>query len=279
LGNWKTFQEDDDATLDWDVLDQDRLHNKVNEIDNDDNHANAPGAAITGGSWIVPGYDAAGNMLSGPKPTDPTVRQHYVWDAWNRMVAVYADDDQNPGNPGDLIEEYRYDALNRRIAKVLPDPENEDKYVRTDYYHSPRGQVVEERYAANLADKETLATARKYQYVWGIRYIHAAVLRDADTNSDGDVLDQGGSERLYYTQDANFNVTALIGRFRGHLTKLLTRGSWGGKVGSWLDWLASSPKAIRITSRSAATAARTCSGRRPVGGATLNWSWPTGASP
>ena len=44
LGNWKTFKEDDDATLDWDVLDQSRTHNAVNET-----------TGVTGGSWIVPG--------------------------------------------------------------------------------------------------------------------------------------------------------------------------------------------------------------------------------
>jgi RHS repeat-associated protein len=106
-----------------------------------------------------------------------------------------------------LMAEYRYDALHRRIAKLVPNGENWD---RTDYYYTPAGQVAEERFEDAQANKETPAVPRKYQYVWDIRYIHAAVLRDADTDSDGDVLDAGGSERLYYTQDANFNVTALV---------------------------------------------------------------------
>jgi len=106
-----------------------------------------------------------------------------------------------------LIAEYRYDALNRRIAKIVPNGENWD---RTDYYYTPAGQVAEERFAANQANKETLAVPRKYQYVWDIRYIHAAVLRDEDTDADNDCTDAGGSERLYYTQDANFNVTSLV---------------------------------------------------------------------
>jgi RHS repeat-associated protein len=106
-----------------------------------------------------------------------------------------------------LMAEYRYDALHRRIAKIVPNGENWD---RTDYYYTPGGQVAEERFEDAQANKETPAVPRNYQYVWDIRYIHAAVLRDADTDSDGDVLDSGGSERLYYTQDANFNVTALV---------------------------------------------------------------------
>jgi hypothetical protein len=30
----------------------------------------------------------AGNMISGPSPLDPTVRHHYKWDAWDRLVEV-----------------------------------------------------------------------------------------------------------------------------------------------------------------------------------------------
>jgi len=69
LGNWDEFKMDDDSNTDWDVLDQDRAHNKVNEIDTDDDHANDPGNSISGTpNWIDPTYDAAGNVTSGPKP-------------------------------------------------------------------------------------------------------------------------------------------------------------------------------------------------------------------
>jgi RHS repeat-associated protein len=44
------------------------------------------------------------------------------------------------------------------------------------------------------------------QYVWGIRYIDAPILRDRETDGGAAGLD----ERLYYTQDGNFNVTALV---------------------------------------------------------------------
>ena len=46
------------------------------------------------------------------------------------------------------------------------------------------------------------------QYVLSRRYIDAPVLRWQDANDDGDVADSG--EVLYYTQDANFNVTAVV---------------------------------------------------------------------
>lgn len=43
------------------------------------------------------------------------------------------------------------------------------------------------------------------QYVWDINYVDAPVCRWRDENTDGSDI-----EELYYTYDANFNVTALI---------------------------------------------------------------------
>ncbi|MDZ7616938.1 MAG: RHS repeat-associated core domain-containing protein, partial [Patescibacteria group bacterium] len=54
------------------------------------------------------------------------------------------------------------------------------------------------------AQAETLQA--HYQYVWSVRYIDAAILRDENTDTDG-LCDDG---RIYYLTDANFNVTALI---------------------------------------------------------------------
>jgi RHS repeat-associated protein len=69
-----------------------------------------------------------------------------------------------------------------------------------DYYYNTSWQVVEER---KNGSSDPLA-----QYVWDIRYIDAPVLRWRDDNLNGDFLDS--NETLYYTQDANFNVTALV---------------------------------------------------------------------
>jgi RHS repeat-associated protein len=115
------------------------------------------------------------------------------------MVAVYADDDQNPGEPGDLVSTTRYDGLNRRIQKVVEgDPD-----VTYDYYYSGY-QVVEVRKDGDTDPME--------QYVWDIRYVHAPVLlwRDTTNPPDGNV-----DETLYYCNDANFNVTALVDVFDG----------------------------------------------------------------
>ena len=68
-------------------------------------------------------------------------------------------------------------------------------------------QVIEERQADDVstANKENVATTARCQYVWDRRYIHAPVLRDRDTDADGECDD----ERLFYLTDANFNVVAV----------------------------------------------------------------------
>jgi RHS repeat-associated protein len=56
------------------------------------------------------------------------------------------------------------------------------------------------------ADTEQLSVTPEWQYVWPLRYIDAPVLRERNTDTDGACDD----ERLYYLNDANFNVTTLV---------------------------------------------------------------------
>jgi RHS repeat-associated protein len=66
-------------------------------------------------------------------------------------------------------------------------------------------QILETRQSdTESAQPETLQP--KHQYVWSQRYIDAAVLPDENTGTNGLCDDQ----RLYYLNDANFNVTALL---------------------------------------------------------------------
>ena len=157
--------------------------NAANEITN-----------ITGGT-ITPIYDLAGNMISGPKSGDETTRLHYRYEAWNRLVAVYADDSQNPGQPGDLIARYAYDGTNRRVSKTLADGSS------THCYYNQQWQLLEER----QFDAES-APVDSHIYVWSLRYIDAPILRD--TYNSAGVLNT--SARQYYTDDANYNVTATL---------------------------------------------------------------------
>jgi len=59
-----------------------------------------------------------------------------------------------------------------------------------------------------LEERKDEAANAETQYVWDARYIDAPVLRWHDANGDGDADDT--HETLYYTADANMNVTALV---------------------------------------------------------------------
>jgi YD repeat-containing protein len=120
-------------------------------------------------------HDANGNLTR-----DETGRQ-FVYDAWNRLVAV-------KDAEGNLLKGYAYDGLHRRIQETAGG-------VTTDLYYSDAWQVLEERVGGQV----------KAQYVWSPVYVDALILRNRDSNGDG-TLD----ERLYVVQEANYNVTALF---------------------------------------------------------------------
>jgi RHS repeat-associated protein len=124
----------------------------------------------------TPAYDNNGNLT-----TDPTTGNSYVYDAWNRLVAVQ--------NGGSALESYSYDALGRRIT--------ENTGTQRDLYYNAAWQVIEERVGGS-----SNASA---QYVWCPLLSDTLVERDRDPNGSGTL-----SERLYVQQDAIGNVTALV---------------------------------------------------------------------
>ncbi|MCC5828911.1 MAG: hypothetical protein JJU36_05630 [Phycisphaeraceae bacterium] len=113
-------------------------------------------------------------------------------------MEVRKDDAGDPGQPGALIATYRYNGLNHRVQKILwddADPQTPDSTI--DYYYNAGWQVVEER----------VDGAVHAQSLWCLSYIDTPVLRWRDTS---EVPDKELDETLYYTVDANKNVTALI---------------------------------------------------------------------
>ena len=132
-----------------------------------------------------------------------TTRIHCVYDAWNRLVEVRAD---NSGDPGALIAEYSYDGLNRRIEKQVAAGS-----VDTHYYYNGEWQMLEERQVDG-----TGTTIESNDYVWSARYIDSPIVRFHDDNGDGDLLDTGDNTH-YYTTDANHNVTAVIDTSTGNV--------------------------------------------------------------
>jgi RHS repeat-associated protein len=174
-GNWSRFtQTAPGATGTIDQLSQTRTQNAANEI-------TAIGATA-GPVWYQPAHDRAGNMTAMPKPSTPTAGYAAIYDAWNRLVQL------NDGET--IVAQYRYDGLNRRTTKTIGG-------TSRHYYYSDQWQVLEEQVGAS--------TAAERQFVWGVRYIDDLVLRDRDTDDDGDL-----DERLYALQDVLFSVVATF---------------------------------------------------------------------
>jgi RHS repeat-associated protein len=225
VGNWSTYKEDADGSG-WD-LDQARLHNKANEIEDT---GETPNAISGTPDWIDPAYDKAGNMTAGPQPRYETAdanTQLYKYDAWNRLTKIYRDANCNDtiDDPSELVVTYSYDGQNRRIRKVVA---GDDTY---DYYYNENWQVLEVRKGGDPDPLE--------QYVWGAQYIDAPVVRFRDGNVDGDLDDTQNNvdSTLYYTYDGNFNVTGLIGT-NGTVAERYTYDPYGQvtfKAANWSD--------------------------------------------
>ena len=147
--------------VDTDDTDQTRTANDQNEI-----------TSVSGAT--TPTYDAAGNMTGDQNGLT------FVYDAWNRLVAVK--------DGATVLETFSYDGRNFRVTNTVDD-------VTTDLYYSTQHQVLEEQISGEDVDR----------YVWSPVYVNAMVLRERATTTPG-TLD----ERLWEQQDANWDVTALV---------------------------------------------------------------------
>jgi RHS repeat-associated protein len=115
----------------------------------------------------------------------------YMWDASDRLRTVSRKSD------GMLVAAYTYDALDRRVQKVVT---NSGALDGTTVFYLGGLQEIEER---NGAD------ALVQQYVFGSSLDEPLVL---DRNLDGDGSASGASDqRLFYHQNAQNSVFALTG--------------------------------------------------------------------
>jgi RHS repeat-associated protein len=139
-------------------------------------------------------------MTTIPKPYSLANGLTAKYDGWNRLVEVM--DGQT------VIGKYEYDGLNRRIKRGLDtqspsSPDGVDKYIH--YFYNAAWQTLETRETATETDQpETLQP--NHQHAWSLRYVDAPVLRDENTDTDG-LCDDA---RIYFLNDANFNVTTLV---------------------------------------------------------------------
>ncbi len=156
-------------------VDELRQHNGLNQI-----------TTINDGGGNVPfSYDGVPGASNG-NLADDGVRT-YKWDALNRLKEIRK-------KAGDvLLGEYDYDALNRRIRKVVSNGGLSGMITNgtTDFIYNSNWQCVEERDSSNGPTK---------QYVWGI-YIDELLQQRNDP--DGSPTD------FYPLQDLLYRTTAL----------------------------------------------------------------------
>jgi len=174
-GNWTDYVQKTSGSTD---LDQDRTHDKANEI-----------TEIDSSSTHV-AHDKAGNMTKTPKPDNWSAHLDLTYDAWNRLVKVEDGED--------TVAEYEYDGRNFRTVKRTY--EGGQLAETRHFYYNGGWQCLEER----LESGGQISGYADRQFVWGLRYIDALILRDRDTDANG-TLD----ERTYALQDPNWNVVAL----------------------------------------------------------------------
>lgn len=128
-------------------------------------------------------YDDNGNLVEDATHT-------YAWDARNRLRRVVRKSD------GALIAAYSYDALGRRMRKVVQNSGDLDGSTRFLY---DGWRVLAERDGSG---------ALTQQYVYGGSYIDEVLV--LDRNQDGDDTATGdGDQRLWYHQNSLYSVYAL----------------------------------------------------------------------
>ena len=131
VGNWTDYVIKTSGSTD---LDQDRTHNKANEISDITEGGSDP-------EWADPVYDAAGNMTTMPDPSGPTAGRTCTYDAWNRLVKVSGD--------ANTRTQYYYDGRHRLIHRAVT-TDNGSNWAVDDYYYNASWQMLERHRAVEL---------------------------------------------------------------------------------------------------------------------------------
>ena len=172
---------------------------------NQNNYVNGANELFFKSNAAAAQYDAAGNMTAFCEPGTGTAgnpstgtAETAVYDAWDRLVQV------NQGST--IVAQYRYDGAGRQV-EVLTNFTGATPGSVTHNYYSGQ-QVIETRDGTPDAFAASLPV--HYQYIWSARGNNSLILRDDFTQTPGTT-----AARLYYLNDANFNVTALVGNVGG----------------------------------------------------------------
>jgi RHS repeat-associated protein len=161
-GNWKSINDEKET----------RQHSSFNEV--------TSRRIVT--LSVRQRHDDNGNLTDDGRKT-------FEWDFNNRLLKVTRKSD------GEVIADYAYDAVSRRIRKSVTNSGQLDG--TTTYYYDDQ-RVVEEQGVSELVSR---------QYVYG-NYIDEVLLMDRNADDD-DSATGSGDRRLFYHQSSLFNVCAL----------------------------------------------------------------------
>jgi RHS repeat-associated protein len=179
VGNWDQFTVDDDVAGPGVPVDYNNTPNVMNEYDEDGPEDGIPDdfkddkatPVADGEDW---GHDDNGNRIYDGK-------RSYVYDHENRLIGVTYE-----APAGDLVSEYRYDALGRRVFKQTDITAAYGPTTVTRYAYDDARAIEEQDAPGN-----TLAT-----YVYG-NYIDEVLS-----------MQRGGAD-FYYHQNALWSVAAV----------------------------------------------------------------------
>lgn len=188
-------------------------------------------AVDAGGDELALTYDFAGNILRQELTNDgtDTTALRYTHDAWNRLVKVEFEDDEEDVHPRG---EYEYNGLNwRTVARADSDTNNSTHALDElrSMYYSHEWRLLEVRVDANYQSSPGVNS--HIQHVWGERYIDDIV----STRLDPDPSVEDGYETVqFHVTDAQFSTVAMLSSAAAVLERV-TYSAYGVARHHWLS--------------------------------------------
>jgi RHS repeat-associated protein len=161
-----------------------------------------------GGTASAQGYDAAGNMTTIADPNNPSGTLTCTFDVWNRLTQV-AD------SSGNIIAQYQYDGSGRLVEELSNFTGTTPGTVTYSFYDGQNAIETRQGTVSSGVVPTASSLSPQYQYVFSPMSGKTPILRDSTFGAETGVPTSAG--RLYYTSDANTNVTAVVG---------LSGGTW-----------------------------------------------------
>ncbi len=146
------------------------------------------------------GYDAAGNMTTIADPNNPNGTLTCTFDAWDRLTEVQ---DSN----GNAIAKYQYDGTGRLVEELSNFSGSTPGTVTYSFYDGQNAIETRQGTVSGNSIPAASTLSPQYQYVFSPLSGKTPILRDSTFDESGNPTSAG---RLYYTSDANTNVTGLV---------------------------------------------------------------------